>query len=197
MARCAPGGASGPARLRQDHGGEHDEAAGHEHGHAHGKPAHAEGAAHDEFDPQDMRNMGGLRKRMGVTFWVYLIGALALAGIAPLSGFFSKDEILGFSRFLNGKFVVKTFHFEDRIYFTFSMNRSLVNLEDPKEVSYAVIDFDGNVSVAISEKDYKDYVNRFSFDQVCSSIATIFGRFLDYYKEGLESRIITELKTAR
>lgn len=38
--------------------------------------------------------MGGLRKRMPVTFWVYLTGALALAGIAPLAGFFSKDEIL-------------------------------------------------------------------------------------------------------
>ncbi len=38
--------------------------------------------------------MGGLRTKMPVTFWVYLIGALALAGIAPLAGFFSKDEIL-------------------------------------------------------------------------------------------------------
>jgi NADH-quinone oxidoreductase subunit L len=46
------------------------------------------------FDPQDMRNMGGLRTRMKTTFWVYLIGALALAGIAPLAGFWSKDEIL-------------------------------------------------------------------------------------------------------
>jgi NADH-quinone oxidoreductase subunit L len=45
-------------------------------------------------DPQDMRQMGGLRKQMPVTFWVYLIGALALSGIAPLAGFFSKDEIL-------------------------------------------------------------------------------------------------------
>jgi len=47
-----------------------------------------------EVDPQDMRNMGGLRKKMPVTFWVYLAGALALSGIAPLAGFFSKDEIL-------------------------------------------------------------------------------------------------------
>jgi NADH-quinone oxidoreductase subunit L len=47
-----------------------------------------------EVDPQDMRSMGGLRERMPLTFWVYLIGALALAGIAPLAGFFSKDEIL-------------------------------------------------------------------------------------------------------
>ena len=46
------------------------------------------------FDPNDMRNMGGLRKQMPVTFWVYLVGALALAGIFPLAGFWSKDEIL-------------------------------------------------------------------------------------------------------
>jgi NADH-quinone oxidoreductase subunit L len=49
---------------------------------------------HAHPDPQDMRNMGGMRKKMPVTFVVYLIGALALAGIAPLAGFFSKDEIL-------------------------------------------------------------------------------------------------------
>jgi NADH-quinone oxidoreductase subunit L len=51
-------------------------------------------AGHGHFDPQDMRNMGGLRQRMKTTFWVYLIGALALAGIFPLAGFWSKDEIL-------------------------------------------------------------------------------------------------------
>jgi NADH-quinone oxidoreductase subunit L len=53
------------------------------------------------FDPQDMRNMGGLRERMPITFWTYLIGTLALAGIFPLSGFWSKDEILG-AAFRNG-----------------------------------------------------------------------------------------------
>ncbi len=57
---------------------------------------HEEHAGHPEdvFDPGDMRNMGGLRKQMPVTFWVYLVGALALAGIFPLAGFWSKDEIL-------------------------------------------------------------------------------------------------------
>jgi NADH-quinone oxidoreductase subunit L len=53
------------------------------------------------FDPQDMRNMGGLRTRMKTTFWVYLIGALALAGIFPLAGFWSKDEILVESSMFN------------------------------------------------------------------------------------------------
>ncbi|MFP3854584.1 MAG: NADH-quinone oxidoreductase subunit L [Anaerolineales bacterium] len=62
-----------------------------EHGHHH-LDHHDEGGEH--FDPQDMRNMGGLRERMPTTFVVYLIGALALAGIPPLAGFFSKDEIL-------------------------------------------------------------------------------------------------------
>lgn len=62
-----------------------------ERGHAH---AHKGAHGHSDFDPQDMRNMGGLRKRMPLTFAVYLIGALTLAGIVPLAGFFSKDEIL-------------------------------------------------------------------------------------------------------
>jgi NADH-quinone oxidoreductase subunit L len=53
------------------------------------------------FDPQDMRNMGGLRTRMKTTFWVYLIGALALGGIFPLAGFWSKDEILAEALHLN------------------------------------------------------------------------------------------------
>jgi len=61
---------------------------GQEHAYGHG------GDQHHHFDPQDMRNMGDLRGRMPLTFWVYLIGSLALAGIAPLAGFFSKDEIL-------------------------------------------------------------------------------------------------------
>jgi NADH-quinone oxidoreductase subunit L len=49
---------------------------------------------HEVFDPGDMRNMGGLRKTMPVTFWLYMIGTLALAGIVPFAGFWSKDEIL-------------------------------------------------------------------------------------------------------
>jgi len=43
---------------------------------------------------QDIRNMGGLRSRLPKTYWTFLIAALAIAGIPPLSGFFSKDEIL-------------------------------------------------------------------------------------------------------
>jgi NADH:ubiquinone oxidoreductase subunit 5 (chain L)/Multisubunit Na+/H+ antiporter, MnhA subunit len=56
---------------------------------------HGQVQEHGEvFDPGDMRNMGGLRKAMPVTFWLYIIGTLALAGIFPFAGFWSKDEIL-------------------------------------------------------------------------------------------------------
>ncbi len=43
---------------------------------------------------QDMRKMGGLRSKMPVTFWTFLIATLALSGIPPFAGFFSKDAIL-------------------------------------------------------------------------------------------------------
>ena len=85
------------------HGVEH----GHEHvAHAHGdEHGHAEELHHDHgaetasaapaFDPQDMRNMGGLRKRMPITFYTFLAGGLALAGFPFITaGFWSKDEIL-------------------------------------------------------------------------------------------------------
>jgi NADH-quinone oxidoreductase subunit L len=42
----------------------------------------------------DMRKMGGLRKKIPVTFWTFLLGCIAIAGVPPFSGFFSKDEIL-------------------------------------------------------------------------------------------------------
>src|SRR5229473_5185388 len=43
---------------------------------------------------QDIWKMGGLWKKTPITFWTFLIGTLALAGVPPLSGFYSKDEIL-------------------------------------------------------------------------------------------------------
>jgi NADH-quinone oxidoreductase subunit L len=48
--------------------------------------------AHHSFDMK--KDMGGLRRHMPVTFWTFVIGSLALAGIFPFAGFWSKDEIL-------------------------------------------------------------------------------------------------------
>ena len=43
---------------------------------------------------QDMRKMGGLKSKLPITFWTMLIGTIAISGIPPFAGFFSKDEIL-------------------------------------------------------------------------------------------------------
>ncbi len=68
------------------HGMEHGE----EHAHQHGGHAEAE-----PFDPQDMRNMGGLMRRIPATWWSFLAGGMALAGFPLITaGFWSKDEIL-------------------------------------------------------------------------------------------------------
>ena len=56
---------------------------------------------HRHDDPQDMRNMGGLKQYLPKTFITMWIATLAIAGIPPLSGFFSKDEILA-STFARG-----------------------------------------------------------------------------------------------
>jgi NADH-quinone oxidoreductase subunit L len=58
------------------------------------------------FDPQDMRNMGGLFRRMPRTAWTFIIGGLALAGFPLITaGFWSKDEILA-DAYINGHTVV-------------------------------------------------------------------------------------------
>ena len=58
---------------------------------------HAYHHAHLHDDPQDMRNMGGLRKKMPITFITFLVSTIAISGIPFFSGFFSKDEILWWS----------------------------------------------------------------------------------------------------
>ncbi|MCX6641137.1 MAG: NADH-quinone oxidoreductase subunit L [bacterium] len=56
-------------------------------------------------DPQDMRNMGGLKKYLPTTYWTFAIATLAIAGIPGFSGFFSKDEIL-WKSFESGKLII-------------------------------------------------------------------------------------------
>lgn len=110
---------------------------------------------------------------------------------------FTKDELLGFIRFLHGNYIIRPFYYEDYVCLSFSMNKSLVVITDGREVSHVMIGNDGRVTVKVSDKDYRDYLERLSFDQLCASLAGIFTRFLEYYRQGLESRIMIELKSTK
>lgn len=85
--------------IVDEHGGLDDE---------HGGPIiHRRDGDLDPSDPQDMRNMGGLLKRMPITGWTFIIGGLALSGFPFVTaGFWSKDEILS-----------STWYTEDRLIF--------------------------------------------------------------------------------
>ena len=52
---------------------------------------------HAMHEEQDMRKMGGLRKKMPITYWTFMAGWVAIIGLPPFAGFFSKDEILWFT----------------------------------------------------------------------------------------------------
>lgn len=65
-----------------------------------GSVIHALHHAHHD-DEQNMQKMGGLRKHMPITYWVFILATLSITGIPFLSGFFSKDEIL-WRAFLHG-----------------------------------------------------------------------------------------------
>ncbi len=54
---------------------------------------------------QDMRKMGGLRKKLPITFWTMMVGALSMVGLIPFAGFWAKDEIIG-ATFIHGYYVV-------------------------------------------------------------------------------------------
>ena len=54
---------------------------------------------------QDIRNMGGLRKHLPITFWTFLVASIAIAGVPGFAGFFSKDEIL-FETFREGHWIL-------------------------------------------------------------------------------------------
>jgi NADH-quinone oxidoreductase subunit L len=72
----------------------------------------------------NMSDMGGLRRAMPITFWTFLIGSAALAGLPPLAGFWSKDEIIA-DAFRNGHYVVWTVAIVTALLTAFYMTRAM------------------------------------------------------------------------
>lgn len=97
---------------------------------------------HAMHDDQNIQNYGGLRKYMPKTFITFLIASLAISGIPPLSGFFSKDDILWYS-YANGNIVywligaftalLTAFYMFRLVYLTFYGNERFGHEKHPHE----------------------------------------------------------------
>ena len=96
---------------------------------------------------QDIWQMGNLRKKMPITFWTFLIGALALSGVWPFSGFFSKDSIIGqalaqhnYLLFADGVFIAAlTTFYTFRLFFVVFLNQEKSDVAKHAHESPAVM----------------------------------------------------------
>lgn len=120
---------------------------------------HALHEAHDhDTDPQDMRNMGGFREKMPITYYSMLISTLAIAGVPLFSGFLSKDAILAgtlaFAQQNPGHFLlpllgfsaaaITAFYMFRLIFMTFHGKPNMKNIfkdihESPKEMTGPIV----------------------------------------------------------
>jgi len=120
---------------------------------------HALHKKHDhETDPQDMRNMGGFKEKMPITYWAMLISTLAISGVPLFSGFLSKDAILaGTLSFAThqpihfllpvfgfGAAVITAFYMFRLIFMTFHGKPQMAELyddirESPREMTFPLI----------------------------------------------------------
>ncbi len=92
---------------------------------------------HGTNDTQDMRKMGGLKDKMPITFWTFVIGGLSLAGIPIFASFWSKDEIIG-AAFGNGRVGIGVVLIVSAVLTAFYMARqvSLIFLGLQRDTSY-------------------------------------------------------------
>ena len=120
---------------------------------------HALHNKHDhDTDPQDMRNMGGFKSKMPVTYWTMVVAALAISGVPLFSGFLSKDAILAGTLafgthhpqhfllpiFGFGAALITAFYMFRLIFMTFHNKPKLPELyddinESPKEMTFPLV----------------------------------------------------------
>jgi hypothetical protein len=107
---------------------------------------------------------------------------------------FSEDQIKGFSQFMLRHLISVPVFSESGVTLAFSMGKSPLSVNEPSETSYVKFNYAGSISVRISERDYKRFSRKFTFDLLCGSMESVFRRFLGYYINNEEDRILLELK---
>jgi len=104
------------------------------------------------------------------------------------------EEIRGFGRYLEGLNIVIMQLKGNKTILNFSMTTSPLARTSGEKVSYASFDGQGDLVVNVSKSDYHQFKDQLTFDQLCASVADLFKRYLQYYREGKESRIAVEVQ---
>ena len=113
---------------------------------------------------------------------------------------YTKEDLYRFSRFLRKYVIAYPFFEEDRVVWVVPENMFyyLTGLRrDYRRSTHIALDFEGNITVQITEKDYKKYTDELTFDQLCSSFGHLFVEFLTLYKRGDEKQIIQRMNALR
>lgn len=106
----------------------------------------------------------------------------------------TKDQITGFVQYLSALGSVRVIFRDEGTYLTFSMGKSPLAAKDPSETSYLLFDQACGLTVNIASGDYRKFSREFTFERLCGAVAGVFKRYIQYYVDGQESRILKELK---
>lgn len=120
------------------------------------------------------------------------------AGQVPIS----KTEMIRFVDFLVTKLIAFAFTEENRVVFVLTLPGNdlpyLLGIKmDYIEDTWVAIDYEGNISVNITQEDYLLFKQDLDFDQLCQSLGDVFAEFLEYSKSGQETRIIDMMDALR
>jgi hypothetical protein len=120
------------------------------------------------------------------------------AGQIPVS----KTEMIRFVDFVTRNLIAFVFREDNRVVFVLSMPGNdlpyLLGLKkDYLEDTWVAVDYDGNITVNITEEDYLLFKMDLDFDQICQSLGNVFREFLELSKNGQENQIIDRMNALR
>ncbi len=114
----------------------------------------------------------------------------------------SKTEMIRFVDFISKNLIAFPFKEENRVVFVLTLpGNDLPYLfgikKDYSEDTWVAVDYDGNITVNITEEDYLLFKMDLDFDQICQSLGNVFGEFLQLSKDGKDSLIIDRMNALR
>ena len=111
---------------------------------------------------------------------------------------YTRSELTGFAQFLRKNLIAMPYFEENRIVFVpVKMEEEFGYIFNPAKFkesrSWIAFDFQGNVTVNVSKRDYIGYKEELSFDQICDNLGKLFIEFMKYYRKGEAERILYKL----